>query len=211
MCVICVQHIQNEEGAVSWVTWLKTKFRGHVFHPQPPTFCGFQASESPNEILTTSYQWSVRLAGGQHSLRTVGANGGSTRVPGAKKMIFFKVVPTPLGMLKQVFLGRFEPMVARFGPWKIPKCLEKGPFLDQKCVKNGSKPHFSKSDPGPYGMVKQVFLAHFEPVVTRFGPWKIPKCLEKGPFWDPKRRKMGQKRVFPKVSLDQLGCLDKYF
>ena len=53
--------------------------------------------------------------------RTVGANGGSTRVPGAKKIIFSKVVPRPLGMLKQVFLGRFERVVARFGPWKIPK------------------------------------------------------------------------------------------
>jgi hypothetical protein len=79
-----------------------------------------------------------------------------------------------------VFLGRFEPVVARFGPWKIPKCLENGPFWDQKCVKNGSKTRFPKSDPGPYGMLKQVFLAHFEPVVTRFGPRKIPKCLEKG-------------------------------
>ena len=58
-------------------------------------------------------------AGGQPSPRTVGANGGSTGVPGAKKMIFSKIVPRPLGMLKQVFLGRFEPVVARFGPWKI--------------------------------------------------------------------------------------------
>ena len=180
VCVICAQHIQNQEGAVSWVTWLKTKFRGHVFHPQPPTFCGFQASESPNEIPTTSYQWSVLLAGGQHSLRTVGANGGSPRVPGAKKMMFFKVVPTPLGMLKQVVLARFEPVVACYGPRKIPKCLENGPFWDQKGVKNGSKTRFPKSDPGPFGILKQVFLTHFEPVVPRFGTWKIPKCLEKG-------------------------------
>ena len=42
-------------------------------------------------------------------------NSGSTRVPGAKKNIFSKVVPGPLGMLKQVFLARFEPVVARFG------------------------------------------------------------------------------------------------
>ena len=48
--------------------------------------------------------------------------------------------------------------------------------MRQKWVKNA----FPKSDPGPYGMLKQVFLAHFEPVVTRFGPRKIPKCLEKG-------------------------------
>ena len=73
-------------------------------------------------------------------------------------------------MLKQVFLGRFEPVVARYGPWKIPKCLENGPFQDQKWVKKGSKTSFSKSDRGPFGMLKQVFLAHYELVVTRFGP-----------------------------------------
>ena len=66
-----------------------------------------------------------------------GANGGSTRVPGAKKIIFSKVVPGPLGMLKHVFLARFEPVVACFGPRKIPKCLENGPFQDRKWVKNG--------------------------------------------------------------------------
>ena len=49
------------------------------------------------------------------------ANGGFTRVPGAKKMIFFKVVARPLGMLKQVFLARFEPVVTRFGLWENPK------------------------------------------------------------------------------------------
>ena len=74
---------------------------------------------------------------------------------------------------------------------KIPKCLENGPFQDQKWVKNASKTNFSKSDPGPFGMLKQVFLAHFEPVVTRFGPWQIPKCLENGSFWDEKWVKNG--------------------
>ena len=87
-------------------------------------------------------------------------------------------------MLKQVFLAHFEPVVTRFGPWKIPECLENGPFSDQKWVKNGSKRRLSKSHPRPFGMLKQVFLAHFEPVVTRFGPWKIPKYLENGPYWD---------------------------
>ena len=41
---------------------------------------------------------------------------------------------------------------------------------DHKWVRNGSKTNFSKCDPGPFGMLKQVFLAHFELVVTRFGP-----------------------------------------
>ena len=76
--------------------------------------------------------------------RTVGANGGSTVVPGAKKIIFLKVVPLPLGMLKQVFLGRFEPVVARFGPWKIPKCFENGLSQDQKMGQKWVKNTFFK-------------------------------------------------------------------
>ena len=108
-------------------------------------------------------------------------------------MIFSKVVPRPLGMLKQVFLGRFEPVVARFWPWKIPKCLENGPFRDHQCVRNGSKTRFSKDDPRPSMMLKQVVLAHFEPVATVFRAWKIPKCLENGPFWDQKWVKNGSK------------------
>ena len=88
-------------------------------------------------------------------------------------MIFSKVVPRPLGMLKQVFLGRFEPVVARFGPWKIPKYLENGPFWDQQCVKNGSKMRSPENDRGPFMMLKQVVLAHFEHVATGFGP-KMP-------------------------------------
>ena len=60
-------------------------------------------------------------------------------------------------------------------------------------------------------MLKQVFLACFEPVVTRFGPWKIPKCLENGPFWDQNGSKTGQKHIFPKVMLDHLGRTNKCF
>ena len=64
--------------------------------------------------------------------------------------------------------------------------------MRQKWVKNA----FSKNDPGPFGMLKQVFLAHFEPVATGLGSWKIPKCLENGPFWDQKWVKIGSKRCF---------------
>ena len=63
----------------------------------------------------------------------------------------------PCVMLKQVFLDFFELVVAHFGPPKIPKCLEKGLFWDQKKrVKNGSKTHFSKNHPGPFGVHKRV-------------------------------------------------------
>ena len=150
------QHPENKKGPTSWATWLKNEFRGHLVHPQPPTFYGFQASASAEETRKPLYQWSLCTAGGPASPHTVGAKGGSTRVPGAKKVIFSKVVPRQLGMLKKVVIGRFEPVVARFGPWKIPKCLENGPFRDQQWVKNGSKPHFSKNDLGPFMMLKQL-------------------------------------------------------
>ena len=71
-------------------------------------------------------------------------------------MTFSKFVPRPLGVLKQVFLARFEPMVAHFDPPKFPKSLENGLFWDQKRVKNGSKTRFSKNDTRPFGVHEQV-------------------------------------------------------
>ena len=110
-----------------------------------------------------------------------------------------------------MFLARFEPMVTRFGRWKIPKCLENGPLCDQKWVKNGSQMHFSKSDPGPFGMLKQVFLGNFEPEITRFGPWKIPKCLENELFPDQKWVKYGSTTCFSKSDPGPFGMLKQVF
>ena len=45
-----------------------------------------------------------------------------------QKCVFLKVIVDYLGCLNKCFLARFEPVVTLFGPWKIPKCLEKGPF-----------------------------------------------------------------------------------
>ena len=85
-----------------------------------------------------------------------------------QKHVFPKVIP-----------DHFEPLVTCFGPWKIPKCLENGPFSDQNWVKNQSKTHFSKSDARPLAVHKQVILAHFEPVLTEFSPFRhmyAPSC-----------------------------------
>ena len=81
---------------------------------------------------------------------------GQQGAPGAKKMTFFKNDLAPHEMPKQLFLARFELVLALFGPPKIPKCLENGLFCDQKWVKNGSKMCFSKNDPRPFGVPKQV-------------------------------------------------------
>ena len=77
----CAPAPRNQERAVYWATWLKNEFRGHLVHPQSPTFYGFHPSESPNETRRPPYQWSLGAARGPASPRTVGANGGSTRVP----------------------------------------------------------------------------------------------------------------------------------
>ena len=57
------------------------------------------------------------------------------------KIIFSKCVPRPLGVLKQVFLARFEPMVARYDAPQFQKALKMGLWGPKK-VKNGSKSAF---------------------------------------------------------------------
>ena len=64
---------------------------------------------------------------------------------------------------------------------------------------------FLKNDPRPCATLTQVFLDRFELVVAHFGPPKIPKCLENG-FGTKNGSKMGQKRIFPTLILDHLGC-----
>ena len=81
--------------------------------------------------------------------------------------------------------------------------------MGQQGPPGAKKMTFFKNDRGPHGMPKQVFLARFELVVARFGPPKIPKCLENGLFGDKNGSKMGQKWVFPKMIRDHLGSLNK--
>ena len=181
----------------------KSPFRGHLVHPQPPTFCGLQPSESPNETPRPPNQWSLGGAGGQPGPRTVGANGGSTRVPGAKKIIFSKVVRKPPGMLKQVFLAHFEPVVTCFGPWKIPKWLENGPFQDQgihvarwaKWLKMGSIwAHFTcLCTPNAPGSILEKRV--FDPFLTHFWSQNGPFSRHFGTLGGPKGAAPGSKRA----------------
>ena len=99
---------------------------------------------------------------------------------GAKKVTFLKNDPTPCATLNQVFLDRFELVVAHFGPLKIPKCLENGLFWDQKLVKTGSKSHFSRPQSRPFGVHKRVKRAHFEHILGHFGPSQVQKALKVG-------------------------------
>ena len=74
----------------------------------------------------------------------------------------FKIFPRPVGMLEQVFLAHFQPVVMCFGLHVIHKCFENGSFMDRTWVKNGSKRHFPQKSPGPFGMLMTRFQSIFE-------------------------------------------------
>ena len=59
-------------------------------------------------------------------------------------------------------------------------------------------------------MLNQVFSARFEPVVTQFAPWKVPKWVESGPFPGQKGVKSGSKTHFSKSYLG-FKMLDQVF
>ena len=84
--------------------------------PQP--FSGIQASQSPNEPPGHLMEPECIPA-----CARFGSTVGPPGYQGREQINFSKVVPEPLEMLKNVFFARFEPVVAHFGPWKIPKCL----------------------------------------------------------------------------------------
>ena len=82
------------------------------------------------------------------------------KVHRVQKMTFFLEENDlgPQAMSKQVFLARFELVVARCGPPKIPKCLLTGlNVLGQKDLsKLDQKFVFPKMGPRPFGVPEQV-------------------------------------------------------
>ena len=106
------------------------------------------------------------------------------------------------------FLSPFRARgVTHLGPWNIPKCLNLGCSGDQKWVKNA----FFQSHPELCGMLKQVSIAHIEPMVTPFWAWKIPKCLNMGSFGYQKWVKNRSKMCVSNVIWNHSGCSNKYF
>ena len=122
-------------GAISLATWLKMRFRRHLFHPHPPTFCGFHPSNLPKRTPRPQYLGPLCCGKLQAQAQTGGCPNGSTGSSRGKKMTFLKNDPRPCATLKQVFLDCFELVVAHFGPPKSQNALKMG------CLgtKNGSK------------------------------------------------------------------------
>ena len=133
----CAPAPRNQERAVSWATWLKNEFRGHLVHPQPPTFYGFEASDSPNETRKPPYQWSLGAAGGPASPHTGGPTVGPPGSPGRKKRFFPKLFLDHLGCSNKCFKAVLSPWWRVLGHGKSQNTLKMGRFWDQQRVKNG--------------------------------------------------------------------------
>ena len=65
---------------------------------------------------------------------------------------------------------------------------------------------FLKNDPRPCATLKQVFLDRFELVVANLVLRKSQNALKMGCFGTKNGSKMDQKRIFPNLILDHLGC-----
>ena len=113
-----------------------------------------------------------------------------------QKRVFLKVIVDHLGCLNKCFLARFEPAVNVLTHGKSQNALKRGRFGAKKGSKMGQKRVFPRVIVDHLGCLNKCFLARFEPAVTLFGPWKIPKCLEKGPFWDQKKGQKWVKNTF---------------
>ena len=85
-------------------------------------------------------------------------------------------------MPKQVFLARFELVVAHFCPPKIPKRLESGRFWDKKWVEIGSKMCISKNDPGAFRVPNQVDVPVLSLWQSILAPPKSQNALKMGCF-----------------------------
>ena len=174
-CVDWLLTTTNQEQAIS-LTWLKTRFRGHLVHPQPPSFCGFHPSQLPKRTPRPPTLGPLGCGKLQAQAQTGGCPNGSIGSNRGKKKTFLKNDPRPCVTLKQLFLDRFEPVVAHFGPPKIPKCLENGLFWDQKWVKNA---FFQNSSSTIWG-AQTGEMSPFWGILGHFGPSEVQKALKVG-------------------------------
>ena len=126
----------DQEQAISLATWLKMRFRGHLLHPQSPTFCDFHPSELPKRTPTPQYLGPLGCGQLQAQAQTGGCPKGSIGSNRGKKITFLKNDPISCATLKQVF---FVTVLSLWWPiWFLRKSQN---ALKMRCfgTKNGSK------------------------------------------------------------------------
>ena len=147
---------QTKNSPYLWLHGSKCDSEGTYSTRKPPLFVVSTPSKLPKRTPRPQYLGPLGCGKLQAQAQTGGCPNGSTGSSRGKKMTFLENDPRQCATLKQVLLDRFELVVEHIGPPKIPKCLENGMFWDQKRVKKGSKTHFSKPHPGPFGVHKRV-------------------------------------------------------
>ena len=150
----------------------KPKSKGTYSTRNPPLFVVCKLRNRPTRRLDP--RTSGHLVGLEDSAaRTeLGPTVGPPGSPGRKKSFFSKLFLDHLGCSNKCFWAILSPWWRVMSHGKSQNALKMGRFK----TKNGSKTCFSKSDPRPFGMLEQVFLAHCEPVVTHFVRWNRPSA-----------------------------------
>ena len=198
MCVVCVKWAQNQERAISWATQLKTKFRGHLVDPQRPTFCAFQASDSPNETPRGS---SCTVAHCVHTAHTE-AEMGRVRFPKLQSNLWCDLLTVqwpkkpPCGILRHVVWRLLCTGPNAF--CTIRSLIE--PLVDggiQKITLRVHCTHGIPLDP----------LTNGEPV----GPEGSPARAWWGPKVGPPGSSGRKKSLFPRLFLDQWNAQTRIF
>ena len=125
----------NQKQTISWATWLKTQFREHLIHPQPPTFGGFHPSKLPEPTPRPPYLGLVGCSKLQEVAQRGGCQHGSPRSTGCKKMTFSKITVDHLECQNKCFWCVWS------SRWPVLALLKSQNALKMGCIgtKSGSK------------------------------------------------------------------------
>ena len=143
--------------------------------------------------------------------RAVGANSGSTGVPGRKKSFFPKLFPDHLGCSSKCFWAILSPWWRVMGHGKSQNALTMGCFKTKNGSKMGQKRNFPKVIMDHSGCSNKCFQPTLSPRSRVLAHGKGKNALKMGRCGTENGSKMGQKRVFPKVIVDHLACSTKCF
>ena len=100
---------QNQEGALSWATWLKTKFRGHLVHPQTPLLVVFKPQNYPTRHPDPRAISHLAEPESSPACARWGPTVGPPGSLGRKKRFFPKLFPHPMGCSNKFFYSILSP------------------------------------------------------------------------------------------------------
>ena len=149
--------------------------------------------------------------GGRPAHTEWGPTVGPQGCPGRKKSFFPKLFLDHLGCSNKCFWAILSPWWRVLGHGKSQSALKMSRFGTNNGSKMGQKRVFPKVILDHLGCSKQWFQPILSPWLRVLDPGNSQNALKMGHFGPENGSKMGQKRVFPKVIPDHLGCSIKCF